>query len=787
MREKICFNNGWRFHEGELTQRYPSAKAPIYNSAKAEVAQWGPANRYYADATKWVPQGQMVNTEYWQDVNLPHDYVIDQVPDKHNNDTLAFVKTENSWYRKHFKLSEEDHGKRISLYFEGVTNCCTVWVNSCLVKRNFCGYVPFEIDITDYLYYGEADNVVALYIDASVHEGWWYDGGGIYRNVWMIKTDMVAVDTYGVYVAPKKVSDTVWEVPTETTVRNDDRVNHRITLKTEFLDEDGNIIASASQGLNVPLKYKATAKQTLTVENPKLWSCEEPNLHYCRTTVYRGSTAVDEYTVHFGFRTLEFNPEKGFFLNGKHTKIKGVCCHEDYGLEGKAVIDRVKRYRIKLLKEMGCNGYRTSHYSQSDQTLDELDKQGFLVMDETRWFGTCDEYIDQLETLVKKDRNRPGVIMWSLYNEEKTILTELGKRFIERNAAVVRRLDTTRPITSACSTSPDRANGFDVQDIIGINYNNKEYEGIHEKYPNKMMFSSENCATGSSRGWYYDNSRNNVMINANDHSTNAWFTGREGNWKFFMSHDWIAGGYQWAGIEHRGEAEGAWPRLCSQSGALDLFLQKKDAFYQNKSHWTTEPMVHILPHWNLDGRQGEDIPVWAYTNCEELELFYNGVSMGRKQIEKFGHGEWTLCYEPGTVEVKGYIGGKEVASDRKTTTGRPVALKLEMQTEALFADTFDGAVIHCYAVDENGLMVPDATPTVSFITNSLGYIEATGSDITDIGHVSDTVRKMRAGAIALLVRSTGKEGLLRVYANSEGLKAARLDIEVVPKNDVDIR
>lgn len=784
MREKILFNADWRFHEGEITQHYPSAKGPVYKAAKAEVAQWGPANRYYVDNTDWVPDGTVVNTDIWRTVSLPHDYCIDQVPDKDNNDTLGFVKTENSWYRKRFKVPESDHGKRISLYFEGVTNCCTVWVNSCLAWRNYCGYVPFEVDITDYLSYGDTVNTVAVYIDASVHEGWWYDGGGIYRNVWMIKTDMVAVDTWGVYVAPEKISDKKWNVPVETTIRNDDNSNHRVTVKTELCDEDGNVVAEKSSMINVDLKYKAVLKQKLTVEAPKLWSCEEPNLYYCRTTVYRGKTAVDNNEVHFGFRTLKFDPEHGFFLNGKHVIIKGVCCHEDYGLEGKAVIDRVKRYRIKLLKEMGCNGYRTSHYSQSDATLDELDRQGFLVMDETRWFGTCPEYIDQLETLVKKDRNRPGVIMWSLMNEEKTNKTEVGKRFMERNAAIVRRLDPTRPVTSASDSDPATVKCFDAQDIIGINYNLKNFELTHEKFPGKMIFSSENCATGSSRGWYYDTSKRHQLINAYDHNTNSWFTGREGVWKFFMQHEWIAGGYQWAGIEHRGEADKAWPRLCSQSGALDLFLQKKDAFYQNQSHWSDKPMVHILPHWNLDGRDGEEIPVWAYTNCEELELFYNGKSQGRKQIEKYGHGEWTLVYAPGTVEVKGYIGGKEVAYDKVATTGRPVALKLEVQTEALFDSVYDGAVIHCYCVDKDGNKVPDAAPFVNFFTNELGVIEATGSDITEIGHVSDVSRRMRAGVIAMLVRSAGKEGTLKVYATSEGLKAARVEIEITKPNEL---
>lgn len=784
MRTKDLFNNGWRFHEGEIKiGDLPTPKGPQYRRAKAEVAQWGPANKYYYDVNTWNPRGTVVCTEQWKDVVLPHDYVVNQVPTPDGNEGLGYMVTKNSWYRRTFKLSEEDKGKRITLYFEGVTNCCTVWVNSCLVKRNFCGYVPFEVDITDYAIFGDQEpNVIAIYIDASVHEGWWYDGGGIYRNVWLIKSDLVSVDTYGVYVAPKKISDTEWEVPIETTVRNDENQNRRVVVKNEILDADGNVVAEVSSNLNVPLKDKKVLNQKVTVNNPKLWDCENPNLYYCKTSIIRGKTVIDEVTNHFGFRTIRFDPDHGFFLNDKHVIIKGLCCHEDYGLQGKAVFDRIKRYRVKMFKEMGANGYRTSHYSQSDQTMDELDRQGFLVMDETRWFGTSDEYIDQLVTLVKKDRNRPSVIMWSLFNEESLSLTERGKRFVERNAAIVRRLDPTRPVTSASDADPEKVKCFDAQDIIGVNYNLQGYDALHEKFPDKMIFSSENCATGSTRGWYYDTNTKLQYYKAYDSAPNNYFGGRMNTWKTLMSREWIAGGYQWAAIEHRGEC--VWPRLCSISGAIDLFLQRKDAFYHNQSLWSDKPMVHILPHWNLAGREGEEIAVWAYTNCEQLELIYNGESLGIKDIEKYGHGEWTLVYNPGEVVVKGYIGGKEVASDRVATTGEPVALELEMQTEALFASQFDAAIINCYCVDADGNRVPDAAVTVSFNCSENGVVLATGSDYCDHNPISETTRKMRAGVVASLVKSTGQEGVLKVYAHADGLKPARLEINVTQPNDL---
>ncbi len=779
MRSKTKFNDDWRFYEGHVeSDKLSTSKASLYSHAKAEIAQTGPGSRLYHDNNAWCDLKQCISTINWKTVQLPHDYVVDKIPNPQINEGLGFLDGDEAWYRKTIPADPQFKNKRVSLYFEGVTNCCTVYANSCLAKRNFCGYTPFEVDLTDYLY-DDKDNVIALHIDNSSHEGWWYDGGGIYRNVWLIVTDLVSVDTWGVYVAPQKISATTWQVPIETCIRNDDNKNHRVTVINEIIDEEGKTIASATCSTNVPLKYKTTVKQTVTVENPALWDCENPNLYHCRTTIIRGKEAADQVTDHFGFRTIRFDPDHGFFLNDKRTVIKGVCCHEDYGLQGKAVYDRIKRYRIKLLKEMGANGYRTSHYPQSDQTLDELDRQGFLVMDETRWFGTCDEYLDQLTTLIKKDRNRPSVIMWSLFNEERLSTTNIGKCFVERMASVVRRLDKTRPVMSAGDSNPNTVKCFDSLDLIGINYNLPHFDTIHQKFPHLPILSSENSATSTTRGWYYDDEPKRAFINCLDHDTNAWFISRETTWKFLMERQWVIGGYQWAGIEHRGEA--IWPRLCSQAGAIDLYLQKKDAFYQNQSLWSDKPMIHLAPHWNMNGREGEKVTVRAYTNCEEAELFYNGKSQGRKTIEKYGHADWQLIYNPGEVIVKGYINGKEVATDRVATTGRPVALKLEMQTEELYADKYDCAVIHCYCTDKDGNIVPDAAPMVHFDCSSIGYIRGTGSDITDHTSMMNQDRQMRAGVIAIVVHSKGTEGTLKVYATAEGLKSTRLEIPVTAK------
>jgi beta-galactosidase len=315
---------------------------------------------------------------------------------------------------------------------------------------------------------------------------------------------------------------------------------------------------------------------------------------------------------------------------------------------------------------------------------------------------------------------------------------------------------------------------YDELDAIGINYNLNLYDGIHEKYPEKCVFSSECCATGTTRGWYDDDCHEKGYLSAYDKDTNNWFLGRERTWKFLNERPWVLGGYQWIAFEHRGEA--VWPRLCSQSGAIDLYLQKKDAFYQNQSLWLDTPMVHLLPHWNFSGREGEPIRVSAYTNCDMLELFLNGRSLGRKEIEKFGHGEWQVTYEPGELKVNAYKDGELVCTDVRNTTGEPVGLVLKLDNSVSEANGVDVALISCYCIDSEGREVPDAAPFVSFNANSLGRVVGTGSDISDHIPVHITERRMRAGRITVAVKVGREAGELKVYAKSSGLREAVLTI-----------
>ena len=637
MRKEIILNNGWIFHKGDIEEPISKYKGFIYCQSKTERKLSGPAAYNYSDRPDQF-YGNMINPEKWEWVELPHDYVVYQDNDKNENCALGYLHYDNAWYRKHFNMPEGSENKRVLLRFDGIAGKSTVYLNGCLMYHNFSSYNTFEIDISDYVYY-DKENVIAVYVNTDGFEGWWYQGGGIYRDVHLTVTEPVAIDLWGVYAPCKKLDDNYWQIDFETTVVNTDYENKKVTLESRVIGADGSVLAVGTGEGTVGLRDKGVIKYSTEVNNPLLWDCDNPNLYTVKTVLKLNGEETDENTTRIGFRTVEISADKGLLLNGKLTFINGVCAHQDFGLTGLAVPSNIAKYKVSLMKEMGANGYRTSHYQQTESYMDAFDEQGLLVMDEARWFESTKEAIEQLESLIKRDRNRPSVIMWSTSNEEPFHITDIGKRLHKAIAAQIKKFDYTRPITAAEDRTPDKSTIYDECDIVGINYNLKLYDTVHEMCPEKPIFASECCATGSVRDWNFD-SDTSGRIRDKDVDSNEWFLGREKTYKFLRERSYVFGCYQWAAVEHRGEA--AWPRICSVSGALDLFLQKKGAFYQNKSHWTKEPMAHIVPHWNFKGLEGEEIPVTVYTNCEELELFLNGRSLGKKEIEKYGHGEWSV-------------------------------------------------------------------------------------------------------------------------------------------------
>ena len=775
MKEIISFNQDWLFHLGEIPVEESKLKSAMYIEAKTSRKRCGPAAREYLDSPEQYNDFGLITHETWLRVSLPHDYIIGQEPKPENNDTLGFFKYENAWYRKRFFLDAADEGRRISLYFEGVAVHCKVYVNGCYMLTNNCGYSSFEVDITDVADFG-SQNTIAVYIDTSEHEGWWYEGAGIYRPVWLIKSEPVSVDLYGVFVHPEKGAGESWALPVDVTLRNDGYAEKTATVLSIARDAAGGEVCRLESQITLPARSKRTLRQKGTAECPALWDIDSPVLYTLETIVSVDGTIVEKQENRFGFRTIRFDKDEGFFLNDRHVKIQGVCCHQDYGLTGKAVPKRVQRYRLELLKEMGANGYRCAHYPHHAYTMDMLDELGFLVMAETRWFESTPEGMAQLDMLIKRDRNHPCVILWSAGNEEPLHKTQAGRRIARAMLHRARELDGTRPVTTAVSHDPAHSTVADIIDVMGVNYNLTHFDMLHEKYPGVPLVSSECAATSTTRGWYLADCPERGYIYGYDRDTNKSFLAREKTWQYFMNRPWIAGGYQWAGIEHRGET--VWPRLCSQAGAIDLYLNKKDAFYQNQSHWTKAPMAHLLPHWNWPGMEGEDIRVSCYTNCDYAELYLNGELIGKQEVEKWGHAEWQVKYIPGCLEVKGYRKGEPVCTDRQETTGAPTRLRLRLERDGVKADGEDVAILTCDCVDIQGRHVPDAAPFVRFYTNEKGDILGTGSDVCDHVPVTCHDRRMRAGLVSLVVRAGKEPGRLLVRAEAEGLAPAVLAIEL---------
>lgn len=760
MREKIDFDCGWLFHRGESKDEFaPAYKGICYMGAKTERMRRGPASRFYNDDPDCYAANREYPLEKWERVTLPHDYLAGDVPEEKYNPALGFVKSDGAWYRKHFTLPKSDDGKRITLFFEGVATNCTVYLNGCLITRSFSGYTPFEADITDYVLFDE-DNVLAVKIEPCEPEGWWYEGAGIYRHVTLIKTDRLCVDLYGIH-AKTRLAGEKWQTSAAITVRNDYAGDKIARVECEIIDKNGTVVAKADKSKKIAAYSISEIECDFPLLSPSLWSPDSPVRYTMKTSVFSGKKQTDCDCVKFGYRSIKMTTENGLSINGKHYPINGVCTHADCGLFGKAVPDNVQKYKIDLIKQMGANAYRTSHYPHADCVMEALDENGFIVMDEARRFESAEESKKQLETLIKRDRNRPSVIFWSIGNEEQYFHTEQGRKICKKLISLVKSLDDSRLITLACD-KVDREKVLDLVDVIGINYSFDLIDAVHAKYPDKPMFMSECVASGTKRGWYEEIDDKKAARPAWDNDTGNYFRNREQTYTFISERSFIAGGFQWTAFEHRGEA--VWPRLCSISGAIDMFLQKKDAFYQNKAYWTDKPIIHLLPHWNFSGLEGKLVHVVAYTNCPQIVLDVNGKTYPPVTMKRYGKAEWDVPFEPGYIEACGISDGKTICREKKQTTGKPVALSLSLDTENITRSGKDVAIFTCRAVDENGNVVPDAAPLVTFSATGCGQLFSTGSDNADHESLYSPTRRMYVGSISVAVKISDKNAPLTLTA-----------------------
>lgn len=717
IRKKLSLDCDWKFHLGELGLSVGKGHGEIYNLSKA-------------GSCPGAPQGDFDASE-WEDVQLPHDWSIRQPFAEENVADWGYKPRGKAWYRKTFTLPADYREKKLMLSFEGVATHCTVYFNGSVVARSYCGYVPFEIDITDMAHFGEIPNVLAVFVDASEWEGWWYEGAGIYRHVWLHVLNLVHIDKDSVYVCPKEdttslgfcdktkllgenagkgtTDKTIWNVEVSLELMNERNEEQEVTIQLALTaPEDKKEIKYMEEVVRCPVGIKRISSQ-FSIENPLLWDIDAPNVYEVKVTASVCGERMDVIDTVCGFRTVELDAEKGFFLNHRPLKLFGTCNHQDFGGLGVAVPDNLWEYRIEKLKEMGSNAYRCAHGMPADEFIETCDRMGMLVMDENRNFDSSTEGLKQLEMLVKRHRNHPSVIMYSIFNEEPLQGTLQGRRMAKRMCDLIHRLAPNSLTTGAMHGGIlAEDNAVSEVDACGINYQIDGYDRFHEKYPKIPLVATETTSTFGIRGCYVTDWEKHQIASYDDDSSD-WGNNVRDTWKAVMEKDFVAGAFMWTGFDYLGEpTPHVWPTVSSYFGMLDTCGFPKDGFYLTKAIMSKEPVCHVLPHWNFAGQEGENIHVMSHTNCEEAELFVNGRSCGRKRVDLYTQVTWEVAYEQGELELVGYNNGQEAARDRKVTTGAVKGLKVIPWRSSMKANGKDAMPVVIAAVDEEGREVPDA-------------------------------------------------------------------------------
>ena len=696
------FNDGWRFYlEGadEAPMRLTSYK-------NQDAALYASRN---------------FNDECWQRVTLPHDWVMflphsERANDSHGHFASSAVGMDQivpgqpaaerpstrGWYRKRFFVPREWLSKRISVAFEGVFRDSRVYINGQFIDRFESGYIGFECDLTDNLYYGE-DNVIAVMADAEQPEGWWYEGGGIYRNVSLRVTDSLHIlrDSLRVHAD--------MEGGFSFSLRAEDCENSGRDARLEWTlsDSSGKTALRGCRALDAA----GEAADEARLESPRLWSVDEPYLYHLCLRLLSGGAAADEYQVNVGFRTFRFDADRGFFLNGVPMKLKGACIHQDFAGVGTAVTDDLNEYKIRRLKEMGCNAYRSSHNAPAPAIVDACDRLGMLIMDETRMFGSTPSALRDALALVRRDRTHPSVLMWSIGNEEHAVQNnEIGARIARSVIRAIRAEDPERVVTYG-GNNAGTYDGVNAQvDVRGINYihlSGKPFtDEYHALHPEQPMYCSEETSNLSVRGEYKKTAR---YTPAYGEYVMRWGSTAEGWWKYCMARDYLAGGFMWTGFDYFGEPTPYVRNTATSFGVIDLTGLPKDTYYYYACWWKNEPCLHLFPHWNHEA--GERVRVVAYTNQEEAELFLNGASLGRKTVEKYGHAEWDVEFVPGTLEARAYKGGALTLTEKRKTAGQPKAIRLSAEKAGARGEV---TLVRAEITDAEGLAAPDASHRITF-------------------------------------------------------------------------
>ena len=769
-RERLSLDRGWLFHEGDIPFTVVKGHQASYNNAKAGSSS-GAASPEYDDSS-------------WKQVNLPHDWAVEQPFDANANSAEGYRARGMGWYRKYFRLTPGDRGKHLEIQLDGIATHSTIWVNGVLSARNWTGYNSIYLDITPFARYGPELNVISVQVDANAMEGWWYEGAGIYRHTWLVKRNPVHITTDGVYANPVQGADDQWSIPVETTLYSTEAQPVAVQVESTLLDPAGHVVTSNHTETLVQPLTETVEKYTIAVSSPRLWSVDVPTLYSVHTVVRRKGTLVDEVTTHCGFRTIRFDPDKGFFLNGKPMKLKGTANHQDHAGVGVAVPDSIWDFRVRRLKEMGSNAYRAAHNAPAAEFLDACDRLGMLVMDENRNFGSSPELLRQLSWEIRRDRNHPSVIMWSVFNEEPSQGTEMGYQMVRRMSAVVKQFDSTRPVTAAQSNSVlNPINASQAADVAGFNYVYRDFDPYHKLNPGKPIFSSEDTSTVMTRDQYVTDLQE-MELDAYDDQVMPWGLSHRDAWKQVDQRPFVFGTMVWSGFDYRGEPEPlSWPAAGSSIGILDLCGFPKTAYWIHQAQWMPDrPMVHIVPHWNWQGSEGRPIKVFVISNGQRVELRLNGRLIGEQAVDKYQFATFEVLYQPGKLEAVALNEDKEVARFSVETTGSPAALRLIPDRPTLAGDGYDAQPVTVEVVDVQGRVVPAADQLVHLDIRGPGsIIGLNNGDPTNHEPEKGAQHKVFHGLAQVILQSSpAGRGKLALRATAEGLNSAELNLDVQP-------
>ena len=809
LRECLLLDYGWRFALGNANDPDKDFGFGKLSAGSGTYAKAGHAGG---------PTAPRFDDSAWQKIDLPHDWAVD-LPFV-NNPLLIdhgakplgreYPETSIGWYRREFVLPGSDAGRRICVEFDGIFRNATVFFNGHYITENMSGYAPLSVDLTDFANFADkaavdraaadqaritaagsdaaavariragmqkpGSNVLVVRVDATLDEGWFYEGAGIYRHAWLTKTAPVHLARWGNYVrtessAPNHPATIL--LSSEVANESDAAVTARI--HAAFVDAAGKTVANAvSEAASIAAGEGHTFALRATVGAAALWSCEEPNLYRAVTTLEVAGKPIDRDATTFGIRTVKFEVDKGCFLNGKPVKIKGTCNHQDHAGVGAALPDRIQAYRLERLKWMGSNGCRTSHNPPTPEFLDACDRMGMLVMDETRMMSSNPEGLSELERLIKRDRNHPSVVIWSLANEEPEQGNTRGARIVATMKRLQRKLDPSRVVTTAMNGGWGGVGVSTVVDVQGCNYSDGLIDAYHAAHPKQPMIGTETASTLATRG-IYANDKVRGYMSAYDTEKPAWGNTAEEWWTFYDAREWLAGGFAWTGFDYRGETTPyKWPCISSHFGILDTCGFAKDTAFYYKTWWGAEPVLHLLPHWNWEGKEGQEIEVWAYCNLDSVELFLNGASLGSQPVVKNGHLVWKVKYAPGAIEARASKGGSVVLTQWRETTGPAAKIVATADRGKIAADGQDVAVVNVTLVDAQGRTVPTAGNFVTFAVSGPGAVIGVGNGDPSC-HEPDHASQRSAfnGLCMAIVQSRrGEPGTVTVRVASDGLETA---------------